>query len=185
MTKPTFGRRGLSQTKQASFAASLPEQRSLPPDLVAAILQPAGQEAAGERSRVTKVGWSFRGAVLAGLIVGFLNAAVHATGVLDVGDGLVQNVLGDAKVPVAVLLAAAGLWGGARASAFVLLFAHALLDRLGRTGYLAYALAGAAASGGYSLIAAAFGAQHSLVLDPASGAAAGFFYRLFATSERG
>jgi hypothetical protein len=141
------------------------------------------------RSSVAKVAWSFHGAVLAGLVVGMLDAAVHATSLLNLGEygGLIeQTPLGQAKLPIAVMLAGAGLWSGARASALALLFAHNFLNRLGRTSYASYALAGGAASFAYVLILEmlGFGAHHSLVLDVLSGVAAGFFYRLFAATER-
>ena len=62
-------------------------------------------------------------------------------------------------MPIAVLVAMAGLWSGARASAFALLFAHKILARLGQTSLLAYSLGGAAASLAYALIAALFWAE--------------------------
>jgi hypothetical protein len=156
---------------------------------VATILRPAGEEIAPARPRAKKVAWSFRGAVLAGLVVGLLNAAVNATSVLSFGDygGLIdQTPLGQAKVPIAVMLAGAGLWSGARASALALLLAHTLLNRSGRTSYLAYALAGGAASLAYALVVGTLGFSdhHSLIMDVLSGATAGFFYRLFAATER-
>jgi hypothetical protein len=156
---------------------------------VATILRPAGEDVAAERLSVKKVAWSFRAAVLAGLVVGILNAAVNATSVLSFGDygGLIDQVqLGQAKVPIAVMLAGAGLWSGARASALALLFAHTFLSRSARTSYLAYALAGGAASLVYALIVGTLGfsGHHSLIIDVLSGVAAGFFYRLFAATER-
>jgi hypothetical protein len=190
-----FGRRG-TPAISAGSGVRAPRSRpnapalDLPPALVATILHAPGEEvAAAERPSVTKVAWSFRGAVLAGFVVGILNAAVHATSLLSFGDydGLIgQLPLGQAKVPIAVMLAGAGLWSGARASALALLFAHNFLKRTGRTSYAAYALAGGAASLAYVLIVETLGlgAHHSLMLDVLSGAAAGFFYRLFAATER-
>lgn len=183
-----FGRRGRPADSAAPGASEFRSSpaSALPPDLLAAILQSAEQSSAAERPKVLKVTWSFRGAALAGLVAGLLSAAVKATAVLNLGGVLSQVPLGEAKVPLAVALAVAGLWGGARSSGLVLLVAHSLLSRLGKTTYTAYALAGAAASLAYVLIAEILGftAIHALIGDVLSGAAAGFFYRLFAATER-
>jgi len=194
---PSFGRRGTAAASANSGARPSryypPNTPSvLPPELVATILRRPGEDIAVERpkvTKVTKVTWSFRGAVLAGLVVGILNAAFNATSLLSFGsyDGLLGEIpLGQAKVPILVLVAGAGLWSGARASALALLFAHNVLNRLGRTSYSAYALAGGAASLVYAVIVETLGlgAHHSLILDMLSGAAAGFFYRLFTATER-
>ncbi len=158
----------------------------VPPELLAAILPSPERNGPAERPKVHKVAWSFRGAVLAGLVAGLLSAAVKATSVLDLGGVLGAVPLGEAKVPFAVALAAAGLWGGARSGALVLLVAHYLLNRFGKTSHMAYALAGAAASLVYVFIAEllGFASIHALTGDVLSGAAAGFFYRLFAATER-
>ncbi len=192
-----FGRRGRPVISSGSTLGaperrpSRPDLAALPPELVATILRPVGEgeEVEAKRPRVGKVAWSFQAAVLAGLVVGLLNAAVNATSILSFGDygGLIDQVpLGQAKVPIAVMLAGAGLWSGARASALALLFAHTFLSRSARTSYLAYALAGGAASLAYGLIVGTLGFSdhHSLVMDVLSGVAAGFFYRLFAATER-
>lgn len=192
-----FGRRGGTAISSrpplgsAELRPSRPDTARLPPELVATILRPAaeGGEITAKRPRAKKVAWSFRAAILAGLVVGLLNAAVNATSILSFGDygGLIDRVpLGQAKVPIAVMLAGAGLWSGARASALALLFAHSLLSRSARTSYLAYAFAGGAASLAYGFIVGALGfSDHpSLVMDVLSGVAAGFFYRLFAATER-
>jgi hypothetical protein len=186
-TAQPFGRRGRPANLTSSGTREIRSSPALPPELLATILQPAEQSSAAERPKVLKVRWSFRGAVLAGLVAGLLSAAVKATAVLHLGGVLSEVPLGEAKVPFAVALAVAGLWGGARSSALVLLVAHSVLSRLGKTTYMAYALAGAAASLGYVLIAEILGftAIHALIGDVLSGAAAGFFYRLFAATERG
>lgn len=181
-----FGRRGRQASSAASGAPRFRSSPALAPELLATILQPAIGDGTAERPKVHKVAWSFRGAVLAGLVAGLLSAAAKATAVLNLGGVLGAVPLGEAKVPLAVALAAAGLWGGARSGALVLLVAHYLLNRFGKTSYTAYALAGAAASLAYVLIAELLGftAIHALVGDVLSGAAAGFFYRLFAATER-
>lgn len=192
-----FGRRGRTiipsrpTSGSTGFRPSRPDLVALPPQLVATILRPAGEgeEVEAKRPRVEKVAWSFRAAVLAGLVVGLLNAALNATSLLSFGDygGLINQVpLGQAKVPIALMLAGAGLWSGARSSAFALLFAHTFLNRRGKTSYVAYALAGGVVSLAYALIVGALGfaAPHSFIIDVMSGAAAGFFYRLFAATER-
>lgn len=183
----TFGRRGRPAPAPGAprGASAGPSAPDLPPQLIAALLRPQQPENAAEPAKAGKIAWSLRAAVLAGLVAGLLNAAVRATSILDLGGLFDQVPLGEAKMPVAVMLVAAGLWGGARASALALLCAHSLLGRLGRTGYLAYALCGAAASLAYALLATAlgFGPDHSLIVDGLSGLAAGFFYRLFAARQ--
>lgn len=149
---------------------------------------------------VTRVAWSFRAAVLAGLIVGLFNAAARATSFLSFGSlgvlgkiplgsfGARQISLGQADMPLTVLIALAGLWSGARASALSLLFAHKALARMGQTSLMAYSLGGAAACLGYAFIASLFGGETtpaSIVMEAVSGFGAGFFYRLFAATERG
>jgi hypothetical protein len=187
-----FGRRGRPPNSAGSSlsAPRLSQSRTslgaLPPELLATILHPQEAKDAAERSKVHKVAWSFRAAVLAGLVAGLLSAAVKATSVLDLGGILGQIPLGEAKVPFAVALAAAGLWGGARASALALLVAHTLLSRIGQTSYFFYAAASGGASLACGLIAAVLGFAdyQAAVADTAVGAAAGFFYRLFAATER-
>lgn len=187
-----FGRRGGNPRPASAFAdlALRPQQQAsaLPPDVLAAILRSPDEEASAERPKVHKVAWSLRSAVLAGLLVGILNAAFNATSLISSGGLLDQIPLGQAKIPMAVMLVAAGFLSGARASAFVLLFAHKILSRLDRTSYIAYALAGGAASAAYALIVEVLGldaAQHFFAVEILSGMAAGFFYRLFAAAERG
>ncbi|MGP8231233.1 MAG: hypothetical protein ACLQL2_01010 [Methylovirgula sp.] len=204
----TFGRRGLAQAPRGA-APARPNTRpaenlapTLPREIVAAIMSgpDGGSAVRAKPSEVTRVGWSFRAALLAGLIVGLINAAARATSFLSFGSlggldklpldtlGLGQISLGEAKVPVMLLIAMAGLWSGARASALALLFAHKILARLGRTSLLAYSLGGAAASLAYALVAALFWADatpFSIGMEVLSGLGAGFFYRLFAATERG
>jgi hypothetical protein len=177
----------LASSTSSSVAEFRPRRAdAVPPELLATILQSPERNGPVERPKVHKVAWSFRGAVLAAGVAGLLSAAVKATSVLDLGGILGAVPLGEAKVPFAVALAAAGLWGGARSSALVLLVAHYLLNRFGKTSYMAYALAGAAASLVYVFVAEllGFAAIHALTGDVLSGAAAGFFYRLFAVTER-
>lgn len=202
----TFGRRGLAQAPRGPVRPNPRPSENLAPELpreiVAAVMNgPGGASAARAKpSGVTRVGWSFRAAILAGLIVGLANAATRATSFLSFGSlggldklpldniGLGQISLGEAKVPVMLLIAMAGLWSGARASALALLFAHKVLARLGRTSLLAYSFGGAAASLAYALVAALFWADatpFSIGMEVLSGLGAGFFYRLFAATERG
>lgn len=189
-----FGRRGGPTNSRPAPAftdsALRPQQQAsaLPPDVVAAILQSPDEEALAARPKVQRVAHSLRAAVLAGLVVGILNAALNATSFLSFG-GLIDDIpLGQAKLPIAVTLAAAGLFGGARASAFVLIFAQRLLNRLGKTSYFAYMVGGGAASLVYVLIVQTLGldsAHHPFIIEVLSGMAAGLFYRLFAAAERG
>ncbi len=205
----TFGRRGVAPGPRGP-APARPNPRpseklapELPREVVAAVLAGPRDDASAARpqpSGITRVGWSFRAAVLAGLIVGLLNAAVRATSFLSFGAlggldklplgdiGMGQISLGEAQVPIMLLIAMAGLWSGARASALALLFAHKILARLGRTSLLAYSLGGAAASLAYALVAALLWADAtpvSIGMEALSGLGAGFFYRRFAATERG
>lgn len=187
--------RTVANSPRATVAVDLPP--NLSPDLIAAVVRGSGPRpmASIGRAAVTSVSWSVRAAVLAGLIVGLINAAARATTFLSFGSlgaldklPLGQFSLGQATMPIAVLVAMAGLWSGARASAFALLFAHKILARLGQTSLVTYSLAGAAASLAYALIAALLWAETtpvSIALETLSGLGAGFFYRLFAPTERG
>lgn len=211
----SFGRRTWAESptrapaaKPRAAATNLPS--NLPPDLVAALVRGSGPRptTSAGHAAVISVAWSVRAAVLGGLIVGLINAAARATTFLSFGglagadklplentllnqfapEALGHASLGQAVVPIAVLVALAGLWSGARASAFALLFAHKILARLGQTSLVAYSLGGAAASLAYALIAALFWAETtpvSILIETLSGLGAGFFYRLFAPTERG
>ncbi len=213
----SFGRRTWTESPTRPARAVADSVRpatapELPPDLVAALVRGSGPlpTTSARRTAITKVDWSIRSAVLGGLIVGLLNAAARATTFLSFGslggadqmplESTVLNqlapdpamlghaTLGQATIPIAVLIALAGLWGGARASAFALLFAHKILVRLGQTSLVAYGLGGAAASLAYALLAALVGADTtpvSILIETLSGLGAGFFYRLFAATERG
>lgn len=186
-----FGRRGVppARSSLADHAAASPA--SIPPSVLAAILQHPHEASAErpdiEKRHVGKVARSLRAAVLAGLIVGLLNAALNATSLISSGGLLDELPLGQAKMPISIMLVAAGLFSGARSSAFVLLFAHKILTKLGRTSYFAYAFAGAGASLACALIVQALGLgeTHSLVSETLSGLGAGFFYRLFAGQDCG
>lgn len=203
----SFGRRGLAQAPRGP-APARPNTRpaedlapTLPREIVAAVMNgPGGASPARPKpSEVTSVGWSVRAAVLAGLIVGLLNTAARATSFLSFGSlggldklplgntPLGQISLGQANVPITLLIAMAGLWSGARASALALLIAHKILARLGRTSLLAYSLGGAAACLAYALAAALLWADATPVsvgIEALSGLGAGFFYRLFASTKR-
>ncbi len=222
-TKP-FGRRGRidapaarrpPSTSPVRQAAALPSDSvpNLPPEIVAAVLYGSGDlrdAAFAGRARITRVGWSWRAAVLAGLIVGLVNAAARATTFLSFGSlggldklplgqtllgqtslgqvSLGQISVGEASVPLAVLVALAGLWSGARASALAVFVTHFILVRIGRTSLVAYSLGGAAASLAYALLASLIGEAAtplSIAMEALSGLGAGFFYRLFAATERG
>ncbi len=205
---PSRPGRAVANPPRTTVAVDLPP--NLSPDLIASVVRGSGPRPAASMSHaaVTSVRWSVRAAVLAGLIVGLFNAAARATTFLSFGglagadklplentllnqfapDALAHATLGQATLPIAVLVAMAGLWSGARASAFALLFAHKILARLGQTNLITYSLAGAAASLAYALIAGLLWAETtplSIALETLSGLGAGFFYRLFAPTERG
>ena len=203
-----FGRRGRLETPAAPprpvFAArSVPTSIAAPdlsPEVAAAVLGGSSGlrgSAFASQPQVKSVGWSFRAAVLAGLIVGLVNAAAQATSFSSFGDldklPLGQTLLGqisfgEATVPLTLLAALAGLWSGARASALALLFAHKILARLGHTSLMAYSLGGAAACLAYALLTGLLGGAMtpiSIAMQALSGLGAGFFYRRFAATERG
>ncbi len=209
-TKP-FGRRDRIDAPATRFASSAtPASRAvsapatdLPPEVVAAVLNGSGglrETALAGRSQIKSVGWSWRAASLAGLIVGLVNAAARATTFLSFGSlgGLDKLPLGqtlfgqislcEASVPLTLLVALAGLWSGARSSAVALFAAHFILARSGRTSLTAYSLGGAAASLAYALLASLIGdtaTPLSIAMETLSGLGAGFFYRLFAATQRG
>lgn len=204
-----FGRRGrlaapAPPAPRPAFAARSAAKPVAAPDLapevVAAVLGGTSglrESAFASQSRVKSVGWSFRAAVLAGLIVSLVNAAAQATRFssfgslekLPFGSALLGQIsIGEATVPLTLLAALAGLWSGARASALALLFAHKILARLGHTSLMAYSLGGAAACLAYALLAGLLGGAMtpvSIAMEALSGLGAGFFYRLFAATERG
>ena len=204
-----FGRRGrlatpAPQAQRPVFAARSAARPVAAPDLapevVAAVLGGTSglrESAFASQSRVKSVGWSFRAAVLAGLIVSLVNAAAQATRFssfgglekLPFGSALLGQIsIGEATVPLTLLAALAGLWSGARASALALLFAHKILARLGHTSLMAYSLGGAAACLAYALLGGLLGGAMtpvSIAMEALSGLGAGFFYRLFAATERG
>jgi hypothetical protein len=199
-----FGRRGRPAASSVPHLAPAKPVTNLvadvPPEVIAAVLEGRSSLRATAHPTspppVQRVGWSFRAAVLAGLIVGLFNAAAQATSFLSFGSlGALGKLslfgglsLNQANVPLTVLIAMGGLWSGARASAWTLLVAHKILGRLGQTSLTAYSLGGAAACLAYALIASLFWADPtplSVVLDTLSGLGAGFFYRLFAVTERG
>jgi hypothetical protein len=200
-----FGRRGLAPSpgnparqNPRPAPGSTPE---LPREIVEAVMgeRRADTDGGPKPAEVTRVGWSFRAALLAGLIVGLLSAATRVTGFLGFGArsslnalplgniALGQISLGEAEAPILTAIAIAGLVSGARASALALLIAHKGLARFGYTSLTAYSLGGAAISLAYALVAALVwtpATPVSLGLEALSGLGAGFFYRLFAATER-
>jgi hypothetical protein len=159
---------------------------AVPPELVAALVHPQEKDVSTAAQRGEIVPRSFLAAILAGLIVAILNAAANATFAAEAQKGLGVFSFGSANAPIVVALLLAGLWSGARTSAFCLLAAHWLLAAIDRTSHASYAIA----SGGAALVLALI--MHTLgrPLGPGglgmeifSGIVAGLFYRLFAGTK--
>jgi hypothetical protein len=190
-TQP-FGRRGLP----ANFAAPQPagtvpqrERRSstVPPELVAVLMQRDGQTVADRSRGAERVPRSFRAAILAGCIVAIFNAATNATFAAEANDslGVLSSFAGNSSVIVALLIGA--LWSGAENSAMTLLVSHRVLAAMERTSYFSYAAAGGIVALGFGLIMQILGkppGAGGLGMAVLSGVGAGLFYRLFAGAQR-
>jgi hypothetical protein len=134
---------------------------------------------------------SFSAAILAGLVTGFFMAGLDISQPAPADAALqplleragIENLAGQAE-PYMIALS---LLGGARAAATALLIAHRLLAKAGQTSLIAYALGGAAINALFAdLLFGLSGIppRHGWPLEIAAGAAAGFFYRLFAGAKR-
>lgn len=188
-SKPSqpFGKRGRTAVApaplqpQPTSASAAP----LPADLVAAIVRPATAEAganAGDVAGKTAVARSFRAALLAGLCVGFFNAALNMTEVSALGEK-VALILGQTTLPLTAIALVIGIWSGARTTALTLLVTHRILAYLGWTRTVAYVLGGGAVAAIFAVVMQAFGgglSHHDFGVEFISGLGAGFFYRLFA-----
>lgn len=135
-------------------------------------------------ARALEVPRSLRAAILAGVVVACGLAGLDATEKIAALRGLTEampdtpglRLLAPALILLAVL-------GGGRSAATSLLLAHGVLRRLGQTGHLAYALAGGAAAAAFAgalMLVLGRTPAHGFVVDILAGAAAGFFYRVFA-----
>ncbi|MBV9633695.1 MAG: hypothetical protein JOZ40_03615 [Methylobacteriaceae bacterium] len=184
---PVFGKR---RPVQADIPA-----RSLPPaeaplSMAALSFVEAEREAGVEASGTATVPNSIRACILAGLVVSFASAALGIEQSAALSEQVGSISVNGQPIPTMVLIILGSLWTGARASAFSVYIVHTMLQPIGRTGFLDYALGGACAAG---LFAGAvqflgFGAPpHGWTFDIGAGFAAGAFYRLFAGTrwERG
>jgi hypothetical protein len=192
-TQP-FGRRGrviTSAAKAAPPAARLasqpqPQSFAVSADIVAQIVRP-GEKETITRREAEPVRWSYRAAILSGLIIAIINAAANASFAVRSNDesGLL-NLLGADKGAVIIGLLIAALWSGARTSALCLLIVHRLLAFLQRTSYWTYIIGGGAVALAYGLVVQIIG-EHTppggLPLEAISGMGAGLFYRLFAGTK--
>lgn len=189
-----FGRRGLvsnfgAQPVRASGTAPQLAQRnpSVSPELVAALLRSDADPSASATRGFQKVPRSFRAAILAGCIVAVFNAATNATFAAEANDTLGVLSFGSRNAPVIVALLLAALWSGARTSALILLVTHRLLVAIERTSYLSYAMFGGIVALGFGLFMQALGkppGAGGIGMEILSGVGAGFFYRLFAGTQR-
>ena len=129
---------------------------------------------------------SFRSAILAGLVTGFFLAG------LDIGQTTTGNAASwfDAGgsltgVPQPLVLVSS-LLVGARAAATALLLAHFCLAKFRQTSLFAYAIGGGAINMAFAealMLISGEPPRHGFAVEIAAGAAAGFFYRLFAGSR--
>ena len=140
-------------------------------------------ETAGPAGAV-EVPRSLRAAILAGIVVACGLAGLDATAKIAALRGVTEAMPDTPGIrllaPALILLA---VLGGGRSAATSLLLAHGALRRMGQTGHLAYALAGgvaAAAAAAALMLVLGFPPAHGFVVDILAGAAAGFFYRVFA-----
>lgn len=189
-TQP-FGRRGrvMGTTPAPAFPVrAQPQSFAVSPDIVAQIVRPSEKEAVARRGP-EPVRWSYRAALLAGLIVAIMNAAANATFATHSNEnaGLLNLLgLGADKGTVLIGLMIAALWSGARTSALCLLIVHRLLAAAKRTSYWTYILGGGAVALAYGLLVQLIG-DHTppggLPLEALSGMGAGLFYRLFAGTQ--
>jgi hypothetical protein len=173
-TQPTFGRRGGAPSALTTATPSTAQPARLA-DIVPA------RSAADESRRL--VPRSLRATLLAGLVVGLVQAGIAAQAP-PVPD-LLADALGGASPASAVLPFAltSGIASGVLDAFGALALVRGLLNKLGRTGPLDYALGGgalalASALAGHLLGLGGLG--QDLPLDMALGAVAGFLYRLFA-----
>ena len=190
----------MQRSSAREFGKRQPVRRTVPappPPLVepveqaavfAAIRQELGDAIPAQPRAVPR---SFSAAILAGLVTGFFMAG------LDIGQPVpadaalqpllesagIDNVAGQAQ-PYMIALS---LLGGARAAATALLIAHRVLAKAEQTSLVAYALGGAAINFLCADVLFGLGGippRHGWPLEIAAGAAAGFFYRLFAGTKR-
>jgi hypothetical protein len=141
------------------------------------------REEAPEARPARTITWSWRAAMLSGLIVACLQAGasvVAARSGIDLIPGVHIGTEGKASALVPLVIAS-GLWSGAENSATALLISHFFLKRMGTTSVPAYAFGGAAAGLLYAGLMTLIGGDDTALLPAAAaGLAAGFFYRIFA-----
>jgi hypothetical protein len=191
---PSFGKRGVQSSAsramaQASRGASEISSTGVPLSELAKSLmaQTVGDSASTEPlKKAGVVPRSWRAGILAGLLVSAMQAGFviikAKTGADPTTAGLLQmaGVDPDKALP---LLLAGSLLSGAQATASTILFAHWALRRLNNASFIAYGIGGGIAAGALAYAAQALGLaemEHGLALEIATGAAAGFFYRMFA-----
>jgi hypothetical protein len=189
IAKPSqpFGKRG--RTVVAPLRSQPRQMREpaapLPADLLAAIVRPTAVAAGantGDVAGKSIVARSFRAAILAGLCVGFFNAAINMTEVSAIGEKIAL-ILGQTTLPLTAIALVIGIWSGARTTALTLLVTHRILAYLGWTRPVAYALGGGVVAAIFAAVMQALGgglSHHDFGVEFVSGLGAGFFYRLFA-----
>jgi len=199
-TAKTFGRRNLPSETQvpARFAAASPRlpvalpESGKKPNIEAAALFAAALAAerqaaeAGGSHGSRMVPKSVRAALLAGLVVALLHTSLDLGTIIALGQQSGTVSVGGHTMPMGPMLLIDGLLSGARWSTIGLLSVRALLTQLERTGFGAYALCGGGVALLYALLMQTLGwgdQVADLPMDIGTGAAAGFFYRLFAGTK--
>ncbi|MGP0058851.1 MAG: hypothetical protein ACLPID_06160 [Beijerinckiaceae bacterium] len=182
-----FGKRGrpaappTRPSAPAPTPATAPAAAPLPADLIASIVRPTAQaEGSNNAPCEALVARSLRAAILAGLCVGFFNAALNIAATPASGEELAP-LLGRSVLPLPAISFFFGLWSAARTSALSLLVTHRIVSQFGWTGHIAYALGGGAVALAYAAAVHAMGLPHqNFGVEFLTGLGAGFFYRLFA-----
>jgi hypothetical protein len=183
-------------TKTASPAPAVaqaqPQSLALAPDLVAQIVRPSENGKIAKSEKIAgrgpeQVPWSYRAAILSGLIVAIMMAAANASFIVRANPDLGPlKIFGFDNGAVIIGLMTMALWNGARTSAFCLLIVHRAVATQKLTSYWAYALGGGAVALAYCVgVQVLLGQMPSggLVFEVASNLGAGIFYRFFAGTQ--
>lgn len=133
-----------------------------------------------ERLRVPN---SINAGILTGAVVGVLSLAVALRSGASSGLPLPSLTLGDKPFDMTPVIVLAALWSGAEAAFSAAFMVHAVLRRIGRTTFWAYALGGAIVAALYAALIQSLGlgtVDQGWLFEVGKGALAGLLYRLFA-----
>jgi hypothetical protein len=194
----TFGKRGAPAAVRSAAApgrAAAPandlelSSTGAPLKEIARSLMAKEPEEAEARDGARKAGavpTSWRAGILAGLVVSAMQAGfviLKASAGADATTAGLMQMAGVDQAKALPLILAGSLFSGAEATASTILFAHSALKRLRNASFMAYGIGGGLAAGAFAFAQQALGLgemEHGLALEIATGAAAGFFYRMFA-----